>query len=140
MKRLLSLLTAILICGCTVATPVTNAPSTKHGGPVITGQIAKLYIVSRHIGETRWDFVITDVKTLQDSPALQAHLRMNKGRFVTMVEEPYRLLRYRGNYVGSVVGRECKVYLSPDLKVIKVEGNWQVPGKEGEYIPEDAEQ
>ena len=128
------------MCGCAVSAPVTNTPTAKHDGPIITGRIAKLYIVSRRIGETRWDFVMTDVKTLQDSPALRAHLKRDKGRFVTMVEEPYRLFRYRGHFVGTIIGKNCKVYLDTDLKVIKTEGNWQIPGKEGKYIPEDAQQ
>jgi hypothetical protein len=140
MKILITLLTAILMCGCAVSAPVTNTPASKHDGPIITGRIAKLYIVSRRIGETRWDFVMTDVKTLQDSPALQAHLKRNKGRFVTMIEQPYKLLGYRGHYLPSVIGKNCKVYLNAGLKVIKTEGNWQIPGKEGKYIPEDAQQ
>ena len=57
-----------------------------------------------------------------------------------MVEEPYRLFRYRGHYVGTLVGKHCKVYLDKNLSVIKIEGNWQIPGKEGMYIPEDAQQ
>jgi len=140
MRILTSLLIAILICGCAVSAPVTNAPVAKHDGPIITGRIAKLHIVSRRKGETRWDFVITDVKTLQDSPALQSHLKKNKARFVTMIEEPYKLLGYRGHYLPHVIGKDCKVYLDKDLNVFKTEGNWQILGKEGKYIPKDAQQ
>lgn len=92
------------------------------------------------MGEKRWNFVLTDVKTVQDSPALQAQLKRNDGRFITMVEEPYQLFRYRGNYVGSLVGEDCKVYLDGNFNVIKTEGKWQIPGKEGKYIPGDAQQ
>ena len=139
MKILTSLLTAMLIGGCVVSAPVTNAPVAKHDGPVITGRIAKLYIVSRRIGETRWDFVLTNVEIVQDSPALQAHLKGNK-RFVTMIEEPYKLLGYIGHYLPHVIGKQCTVYLDANLNVVKTEGNWQIPGKEGKYIPEDAQQ
>ena len=140
MKILASLLTAILMCGCAVSAPVTNAPVAKHDGAIITGRIAKLHIVSRRIGETRWDFVLTDVKNLQDSPALQAHLKKNKGRFVTMVEQPYKLFGYRGHYLPSIIGKDCKVYLDNGFRVVRTEGNWQIPGKEGKYIPQDAQQ
>ncbi|MDA3800166.1 MAG: tetratricopeptide repeat protein [Kiritimatiellae bacterium] len=133
-KASIILLSCILICGCAISTPETNAPSITHNGPIVTGRIAKLNIVSRRMDETRWDLALTDVAIIQDSPALQVHLKDNTGHFVTMVEEPYSLFRYRGHFVGTIVGKDSKVYLNADLQVVRTEGNWQFPGEEGKYI------